>query len=280
MEKEMARLTEKEMAEKVRSATRGLKGEELVNKALELYDIYGESAMYYMDVDAYLDEGDTYVSVSPCETWENDNVGFAITHGFTETDPEGIEDDFAGTYTPEDELFFFPRLPKPVQEEVDARESQLVMDTENVRAYILDGTPVPVDVKRSFYSPSDDERKGATVTLDMQKQNITILINGEKHANRYELEKSIAESLWGYDTRKGTKDIGFVYSPKGKLMGPKDFVDAVMKVEEAIEPAHTMSRITDLNGMRAELQKAVSADIKERGLTFEEPVKGQTSINR
>lgn len=154
------------------------------------------------------------------------------------------------------------------------------MDTENVRAYILDGTPVPVDVKRSFYSPIDDENKGATVTLDMQKQNITILINGEKHVNRYELEKNIAESLWGYDTRKEPKDIGFVYSPKGKSMGPKDFVDAVMKVEEAIEPAHTMSRVADLNGMRAELQKAVSADIKERGLTFEDPAKGQASINR
>ena len=145
-------------------------------------------------------------------------------------------------------------------------EAQHVFDTENVRVFITEGPPTA----KSFYSPETGEIMPATVTMDLNTTVITVAFeDGGKDGKS---AKELVQELWGrYEDEKpwgpetGGTD-GIATSHKDKLMTPDDLVRAVMRVEETIQPATSIERVNDLNGMSGALRVAVKDNITEREL--------------
>lgn len=252
--------------------TKGLEGEALASKALEMCERYGTGAVFNINVDKYLREGDKEVYALPCEELgkKKDRVGFSIQHILQD---EQTGQKSHSSYTLEGETLFFPRLPKIIQDGVDKREAQHVFDTEHVRVYISDGTPT----SGYFYSPDDDEVKDVTVTFDARHKSISIAVNDDKHKDADVVAKDIAGLSWGRHNVSSTWSTKET-SPEGLEFSLKDLQNTVMKAEEVIEPVITMARAKDLHEMERALSQAISENVKERGLSIEDTTKGRHAI--
>ena len=141
-----------------------------------------------------------------------------------------------------------------------AVESQHVFDTENVRVFITDGPYTAA----SYYSPVDEETKAATVTLDAKARMATITIAFENGGTESRSAKEIIHGLG--DPEPEGRD-GVASSSWKIKMGAKDLVEAVIKVEEAIDPPTRLDRIENLKDIKKGLESAIHDAVQERGLT-------------
>lgn len=106
-------------------------------------------------------------------------------------------------------------------------ERHSVCDTKNTRIFVTAGA----DVHSSFYSPADDDEKGASVVFNAQDRTITLTVNKDISDIS---AVDIAGKLWGPDARGDERS---ATSPEDLLLAEKDLIKAVKAVETAIEPA-------------------------------------------
>lgn len=137
------------------------------------------------------------------------------------------------------------------------RCEQFLCETKNTRVFALEGK---AEIKESLHEESLSEECPAALTYDMETR--TVMINTREGADISAVK--IAKTLWG---ERAAGDDRAAHSPDGKH--PKELLNAVQAVENAVEPAVTSERAKELSEIRHQVSKKLRINIREREIPID-----------
>ena len=137
------------------------------------------------------------------------------------------------------------------------RREQFLYETKNTRVFTLEGE---AEVKESLHEESPSEECPAAVTYHMETGTVTINVSEGAGVSAVE----IAKTLWG---ERAVGDDRKALSPEGRH--PKELLNAVQAVENAVEPAVTSERAKELSEIRRQVSKKLRINIREREIPID-----------
>ena len=137
------------------------------------------------------------------------------------------------------------------------RREQFLYETKNTRVFTLEGE---AKVKESLHEESPSEECPAAVTYHMETGTVTINVSEGAGVSAVE----IAKTLWG---ERAVGDDRKALSPEGRH--PKELLNAVQAVENAVEPAVTSERAKELSEIRRQVSKKLRINIREREIPID-----------
>jgi hypothetical protein len=137
------------------------------------------------------------------------------------------------------------------------RCEQFLCETKNTRVFALEGK---AEIKESLHEESLSEECPAALTYDMETR--TVMINTREGTDISAVK--IAKTLWG---ERAAGDDRAAHSPDGKH--PKELLNAVQAVENAVEPAVTSERAKELSEIRHQVSKKLRINIREREIPID-----------